>query len=212
LVPGPTWSVIWNRDATTVTEKFDAVIAALPAPALAQLRFGMLGERPLASLDGLEHPPVSSLFLGYRRDQVSHALDGFGVLVPQVEHRSVLGILFSSSLFPGRAPDGRVALTVLVGGTRNPDLARLNTDKLLATIETDLRHLLGVHGAPAFVRHTFWPRAIPQYNLGFDGFLETMTSAERTYPGFFVGGQARDGISLPSCIAAGNRLATQIPA
>src|SRR5581483_256853 len=153
LVPGNPWSVVWNDGVTTHTEKFDAVVAALPAPALAQLRFGMLGERPLASLDTIEHPPVASLFLGYRRDQVAHPLDGFGVLTPEIEKRAALGILFSSSLFPHRAPAGFVALTVMVGGTRRPDLARLPAEKLLTVIEPDLRQLLGVQGAPVFQRH-----------------------------------------------------------
>lgn len=213
LVPGKPWSVVWRdgtAGATTHTESFDAVVAALPAPALAQLRIGTLGERPLASLDAIEHPPVASLFLGYRREQVAHPLDGFGVLVPEIEQRSVLGILFSSSLFPGRAPEGHVALTVMSGGARQPQLARLAPGELLAAVDRDLRELLGVKGAPVFQRHRFWPRAIPQYNLGYGVFLETMTSAERDYPGLFIGGQARDGIALPACLAAGEKLAARV--
>jgi protoporphyrinogen/coproporphyrinogen III oxidase len=208
LIPAaPAWSLVWNDGTTTFTESFDSVITALPAPSLAQLRFGTLGERPLAALDAIEHPPVSSLFLGYRREQIAHPLDGFGLLVPEIERRQILGALFSSTLFPDRAPLGHVALTVLVGGTRQPDMARLPPEKILAAIQTDLRELLGVSGKPVFQRHAFWPRAIPQYNLGFEVHLEAMAAAERAHPGLFVGGPARDGISLPSCIAAGERLA-----
>ncbi|WP_233256723.1 protoporphyrinogen oxidase [Opitutus sp. ER46] len=213
LVPGPAWSVVWRGTepgAPTQTDTFDLVLSALPAAGLAQLRFGTLGERPLASLDAIDHPPVSSLFLGYRRDQVTHALDGFGVLVPEIEHRSVLGILFSSSLFPGRAPDGHVALTVMAGGMRQPEIARLPEEKLLATVDRDLRELLGVKGEPVFRRHNFWPRAIPQYNLGYERHLETMAAAERNHPGFFIGGQVRDGIAVPACIAAGEKLAQRV--
>lgn len=207
LVPGPKWSVIWNDGEGTRTESFDAVIAALPAPALATLRFGQLGERPLAGLAAIEHPPVASLFLGFRREQVAHPLDGFGLLVPAAERRSVLGVLFSSSLFPGRAPAGHVALTVMVGGARQPELAGLAADRLLIQLRTDLSELLGVKGEPVFVRHTAWPKAIPQYNLGYEQHLETMTACERAHPGFYLGGQARHGISLPACIAAGEALA-----
>lgn len=215
LVPGVGWSVVWRDlgDAGAVhTEAFDVVVAALPAPALAQIGIGTLGERPFASLDAIEHPPVSSLFLGYRREQVAHPLDGFGVLTPEIEKRSVLGILFSSSLFPGRAPEGHVGLTVMVGGVRQPDIARLPTDKLLAVVDRDLRELLGVQGAPVFQRHTFWPRAIPQYNLGYGAHLETMAEAERRHGNLFIGGQARDGIALPACIAAGEKLADRVAA
>lgn len=212
LLPGKPWNVVWRNGTATHNETFDAVIAALPAPALAQLRFGTLGERPLAALDGIEHPPVTSLFLGYRRDQVAHPLDGFGVLVPEIEQRSVLGILFSSSLFANRAPEGHVALTVMVGGARQPEIARLSPEKILSAVEPDLRQLLGVSGPPVFQRHTFWPRAIPQYNLGYETHLETFAAAERAHPGFFIGGQARDGIALPACIAAGEKLAARVMA
>lgn len=209
LVPGAKWAVITHDAAGTHTEEFDAVLSALPAPALAQLRVGSLGERPLALVDGIEHPPVASLFLGYRRDQVAHPLDGFGVLAPEIENRSVLGILFSSTLFPRRAPDGHVALTVMVGGTRQPDIARGSAEQILATVERDLRELLGVSGAPVFVRHHAWPKAIPQYNLGYEHYLEAINTCERTFPGLLIGGQARDGISVPACVAAGEKLAAR---
>ena len=64
-------------------------------------------------------------FLGYRREQVAHPLDGFGALVPALERRSILGALFSSTLFPHRAPDGHVALTIFAGGMRQPEIGRL---------------------------------------------------------------------------------------
>lgn len=213
LVPGCPWSVVW-RDAHhgggTNTETFDAILTALPAPALAQLRVGMLGERPFAALDAIEHPPVASLFLGYRREQVTHPLDGFGVLAPEIERRSVLGILFSSSLFPGRAPDGHVALTVMVGGARQPDIARLPAERMLEAVDRDLCELLGISGVPVFQQLTYWPRAIPQYNLGYERPLETMVAAERNYPGLFIGGQARDGIAVPACLLAGEKLASRV--
>ena len=207
LVQGPRWSVIWHDGQAAHTESFDGVIAALPACALASLRLGPLAERPLAGLDTIEHPPVASLFLGFRREQVAHSLDGFGLLVPALERRSILGVLFSSSLFPGRAPVGHVALTVLVGGTRQPELAGLPPDRLLNCIRTDLQELLGVAGDPVFQRHTLWPRAIPQYNLGYERHLEAMAGCERANPGLHIGGQARDGISLPACVTSGELLA-----
>ncbi len=211
LTPGARWTLGW-RDAEGAmhAETFDAVIAALPAFPLAALRFGPAAETPLASLDAIVHPPVASLFLGYHRDQIAHPLDGFGLLVPAREKHSFLGVLFSSTLFPDRAPPGHVALTVIVGGTRQPEIARLPAAAILARITPDLAQLLSVRGAPVFQRHTFWPRAIPQYDLGYDAHLATIAAAERAYPGFFVGGQVSDGISLPACIAAGEWLATRV--
>jgi oxygen-dependent protoporphyrinogen oxidase len=209
VIPGRPWKLVWNRDGAAQTGDFDAVLLALPASGLAALVFGTLGERPLASLENQPHPPVSSLFLGFKREQVAHPLDGFGALVPTKERRQCLGILFSSTLFPGRAPAGHVALTVFAGGMRQPETGRLATDALLARVLPDLRELLGVTGDPVFTHHTFWPRAIPQYNLGHERFLEPLARCELQHNGLFIGGNARDGISVPDCVKSGRRLANQ---
>jgi len=210
LLPGRPHRIVWRQDGQTRSGEFDAVVLAAPASALAQLTVGTLGERPLASLENIPHPPVTSLFLGYKRDQIVHPLDGFGGLVPALEKRQVLGILFSSTLFPGRAPDGHVALTVFVGGMRQPDLARLAPAELLARIDADLRDLVGVSGAPVFVRHSFWPRAIPQYVLGYERWQEQMTALEERHARLFIGGNARDGVSVPDCVKNGLKLAQRV--
>lgn len=207
IIPGRPHRLIWKQAGQTHTAEFDQVLLALPASALAQLSFGALGERPLALLDGILQPPVSSLFLGYRREQVAHPLDGFGGLVPAIEHRSVLGILFSTTLFPDRAPAGHVGLTVFAGGLRQPDIARLATNELLARIGLDLHELVGVNTPPVFVKHTYWPRAIPQYVLGYERYLEAINRLEGSTSGLFIGGNVRDGISLQDCIKSGETLA-----
>jgi oxygen-dependent protoporphyrinogen oxidase len=207
IIPGKPHRLIWKQAGQTTSGEFDLVVLALPATALTQLSFGTLGERPLAILDGIPQPPVSSLFLGYRREQVAHPLDGFGGLVPAVEHRAVLGILFSSTLFPERAPAGHVGLTIFAGGLRQPDTARLTTEALLARIAPDLQDLVGVNTPPVFVKHTFWPRAIPQYVLGYERYLDALNQVELSTKGLFIGGNVREGISLQDCIKSGEKLA-----
>jgi oxygen-dependent protoporphyrinogen oxidase len=103
-----------------------------------------------------------------------------------------------------------VALTVFVGGMRQPELARLAPDQILARITPDLRDLVGAEGAPVFMRHAFWPRAIPQYVPGFERWLEAITTLENRHPGLFIGGNARDGISVPDCIKSGQKLAERV--
>ena len=209
IIPGRSFQVIWHNHAGPHTEIFDAVISALPATGLNRLVIGPGGERPLELLNDIPHPPVTSLFLGFKREQVSHRLDGFGALIPATEKRSVLGIIFSSSLFPDRAPPGHVAVTVMIGGALQPDLAACPATRLFDAIREDLRELIGVSGEPVFQRHTPWPKAIPQYVLGYGRYLNAMAECEKAWPGFFIGGQLRDGIALSSCIAAGEKLAAR---
>jgi protoporphyrinogen/coproporphyrinogen III oxidase len=212
VIPGQPLRLVCTHGLEKCGGEFDFVVLAVPAPALAQITFGTLAERPLATLDSITHPPVSSLFLGFRREQVSHPLDGFGGLTPEKERRDVLGILFSSTLFPGRAPEGHVALTVFAGGMRQPEHARLSTAQLLERVRRDLTDLVGVQGDPVFVKHTFWPKAIPQYQIGYERHLEKMTSLEESTPNLFVGGQCRDGISLPDCCKSGEKMAQRVVA
>ena len=61
------------------------------------------------------------LTVGFKREHINHALDGFGLLVPESERRTILGVLFPSSIFKGRAPQGEVLLTVFFGVEINPD-------------------------------------------------------------------------------------------
>ncbi len=212
LLPGATrrWGVLWDGPTGPTSGEFDFVIAALPAWSLARLTFGTDAATPLAALGAVEYSPVASLFLGYRRDQVRHPLDGFGALVPRAEKRSILGLLFSSSLFPGRAPEGHVGLTVFTGGALQPETARLPEKELLDRVASDLRDLVGAEGRPVFTRHVLWNQAIPQYNLGYGRFLDAMTQCEAKFPGFLVGGSVRDGIALPDCIKSGTQLAKRV--
>jgi oxygen-dependent protoporphyrinogen oxidase len=207
LTPGPPWRVTWARAGDTHVGEFSAVISALPAEPLSQLDIGLTANRPLAELADIPHPPIASLFLGFSRSQIAHPLDGFGVLIPAREQRKILGVLFSSSLFAGRAPDDHVALTVLAGGTQRPELIRLGTDELAAELLPELNALLGITGDPVFQRLQLWPRAIPQYNLGHERFTDSIRSCCKLHSGLYIGGQVSDGISLPNCLAAGQKLA-----
>ncbi|HXA80789.1 MAG TPA: protoporphyrinogen oxidase, partial [Opitutaceae bacterium] len=185
-----------------------AVVCALPAGALASLRIeGVPDASRLNILREIEHPPLVSIFTGFKRTDVAHPLDGFGVLIPHVEHSPILGTLFSSSLFAGRAPDGHVALTSFVGGARQPDLLKLDDWELLRLVQPELDRLLGIRGLPVFTHVQRWPRAVPQYTLGFQRYKDAITAVEASAPGLFIGGNCRDGISIGNCIESGQRLA-----
>jgi oxygen-dependent protoporphyrinogen oxidase len=162
------------------------------------------------TLTSISHPPVAVLALGFRREDVAHRLDGFGFLVPEVERRNVLGVVFSSTVFPGRAPAGHVLLTAFVGGVRHPDLANADLSTLTARVLDDLRLLLGVRGEPTFRALHLWPKAIPQYTLSYGRFKEIMDEAERRNPGLGLAGSYREGVALGEVIAAADQVAERI--
>jgi oxygen-dependent protoporphyrinogen oxidase len=204
---GGTSLVTVERDAGTFTLPADAVVSTLPMHALAGVRLGGDTAAAIGQLASLPYPPVISLALGFRRADVAHALDGFGCLIPSVEQRTTLGVLFSSTLFANRAPEGHVLLTCFLGGTRRAELGSASTESLLAIVLPELSELLGVHGAPTLVHRTTWPHAIPQYNLGHDAHGRAADAIEALVPGLIVDGQFRQGVSVGDCVAAGERIA-----
>jgi len=158
----------------------------------------------------IQHPPLSVIILGYKKNQIEHPLDGFGFLVPEKENRSVLGALFTSTLFEDRAPEGHHLLTVFMGGGRQPELAKLDSDVLLTKAEKDLSELIGLKGTAVFKEHVFWPNSIPQYHKNYDRVIEAFKSIEKSHPGLHFAGNFRGGISVPDCIKNGIKMADKL--
>jgi protoporphyrinogen/coproporphyrinogen III oxidase len=199
---GESWTVMGNGPNEFEAEH-SAVIYAGTAFKLAQLKIESRAPINLAPLSEIRCPPVASVVLGFRREDVTHSCEGFGMLIPRVEGFKILGTIFSSSLFPNRAPAGHLALTSYVGGERYPELASLPPEKLYELVCEDLRVLLGVKGKPTFQHTVFYPRAIPQYNVGYGRYRTLMTEAETKASGLFLAGHYRDGVSLSDSIVSG---------
>ena len=190
------WRVNWNGK----THIYNEILLTTPAHALDKLPLEESLQKLLQPILAIEYSPVSVLTVAFKRSDVTHQLDGFGVLVPECEGRKILGALFPTSIFANRAPAGEVLLTVFVGGERQAELAVPDKDILLATVLPELRELFGITGKPTFSHHRHWPRAIPQYNLGYGKTLALMDAIEKKFNGLKIAGNYRDGISLSCCI------------
>jgi oxygen-dependent protoporphyrinogen oxidase len=188
------------------------VLLTAPAHRLAEIKLTAAGTPGLARLGEIPYAPVTSLVFGFKRDDVAHPLDGFGMLIPEVERFNILGAIFSSSLFPGRAPQGHVTITCYIGGTRAPELAMTSFDRQRDLALADLRKILGVEGRPVFSHHFTFRKAIPQYEVGFGKYRDFMNQLEERAPGLFLGGHFRDGISLGDSIVAGYTAADRLAA
>jgi oxygen-dependent protoporphyrinogen oxidase len=204
------WSLDIRKNGHETRVEHSAVIFAGTAFKLAELHVEAREELSLNRFSEIRYPPVASLVLGFRREDVAHPCQGFGMLIPKVEGFKILGTIFSSSLFPNRAPAGHLTLTSYIGGERYPELASLPHEKLVALACEDLRVLLGVKGNPTFEHSTFYPRAIPQYNVGYGAYRELMTDIETRAPGFLLAGHYRDGVSLSDSIVSGCNIADRL--
>jgi oxygen-dependent protoporphyrinogen oxidase len=199
-----------ERAGVGVTARSRAVVLAVPADIAAGL-VRQLAPAAAQALDAIPYAPVAVVASVYRRADVKHALDGFGFLSPRKEGRPILGTLFSSSMFDGRAPAGTVLLTTFVGGSRNPELARSSPEEIAQTVGRELAALLGA-ATPQWREVAQWPRAIPQYTLGHSGRIAAIERAEAAVPGLFLRANYRGGVSVGDCIKSANAGAAAVAA
>ena len=187
--------------AAGVIEARSVVIATQPHVA-ATLLDGLddVAAQAAAAIDA---PPLAVVFLGFRRAQVDHPLDGLGYLTPQCEERALTGALFCSSMFPERAPEGHVALAGYVGGARAPEAALAAPEDLIAETRAEFRDLLGARGEPVLARVRQWPRGLPQYRLGHGRVVAALHESHARRPGLFVTGNYLTGPAVGACVAKG---------
>jgi oxygen-dependent protoporphyrinogen oxidase len=151
-------------------------------------------------LSSIEYAAVAVVSLGYRRKDIGHSLNGFGFLVPRSAGLRVLGSVWNSSLFPGRAPEGHALLTSFLGGTTDPSAAALPPQELAGLVHREISPLLSVQSEPVFSNVTIWPRALPQYNLGHGDRLAGIAESCARFPGLWLTGNYLRGPAIGSCV------------
>ena len=185
------------------------VVSACPAFELAH----MLEERERDLSDVLKRIPYAPLFVvccGYERGKIPHDLSGFGYLATRQEKRHALGTLWDSSIFPNRAPEGKVLLRSMVGGATWPEVMDLSEEEVQDRVLEDLGVIMGIREKPDFVRVYPHPMAIPQYLSGHGSLLAALADKARSYPGFFFTGNAFFGVGLNDCVKASNEAAAKV--
>ncbi len=195
------WGVEWTENGETHKYGFDSVFCALPAHKLSAIAWENLkSQEDISIVAEAPHHPVTVIYHGFRANDVGHPLDGFGFLVPRKENLGILGTLFSSTLFPERAPEGHVLLTTFVGGERQPEMAEKSDDALHRIVWEDLHALLDLKADPVFRHLRRWPKAIPLPDHGQDARLAAARRISENNPGLHWTGSHLAGVSLSYCI------------
>lgn len=163
-------------------------------------------------LSGIEFAPVAVISLGYAERDVAHALDGFGFLVPRAAGLRVLGTIWNSSLFPGRAPEDYVLMTSFVGGATDPTALSLDAATLVELTHKEISRILGISKPPAFSNAHLYQRALPQYNLGHAEKLARLERRRAACPGLWLTGNYLRGPSIGACVDQALAVAAQVEA
>ncbi|MCB0098451.1 MAG: protoporphyrinogen oxidase, partial [Caldilineaceae bacterium] len=150
------------------------------------------------------------VFLGYRRADVAHPLNGFGVVIPRREQRSLNATTWMTTKFNHRAPAEHVLIRVFFGGARTPAMMDKNDDEVLAIARAELRELIGLEAAPVLHRVYRWINAQPQYDVGH---LERMQHIHQGLPAsIHIAGSPYGGVGIPDCVRQAQEAARKIVA
>ena len=187
----------------------DRIIFAAPSHAASRMTAGL--DRELsAALASIPYADLSVVALAYRAEAVARPLNGYGYLVKRTEDLASLGVLWESSIFPNRAPQGAILLRVMLGGARRPEVAALGDQAVADLAAREAAGVLGLSGAPARQWICRWPSAIAQYNVGHDARIGTIKRLIAGHRGLHVCGTAYDGVSFNDAIASARKSAHAI--
>jgi oxygen-dependent protoporphyrinogen oxidase len=187
----------------------DGVVLATPAHHTARIVTD-LDPALSANLAAIPYASSVTVSFAFRREDVPHALDGFGFVVPTVEARSIIAATFSSVKYPGRAPAGYVLLRAFVGGALQRALADLDDAALVLAVRRELSDLLGVGAVPALVRIHRHPQAMPQYRVGHLDRVAAIDAHLVRHRGLAVAGNAYRGVGLADCVHSGEMAAEAV--
>ncbi len=198
---------LWRVDVTSpsgdTTLSAERVVVAAPAPAAAEVLRGVDAELANA-LEGIPYAPIVVAPVGLPAGRTRQPIEGFGFLVPREEKLGLLGCLFVSQFFDGRAPAGHELLHCMLGGVRWPDAVHQPDDVLIARLAEDLDRTLGLRDAPppplALIR---WVRAVPQPGRDHAGRMAWIGSRLDALPGLALAGSYVAGVSVSDALASG---------
>ncbi|MBW2466181.1 MAG: protoporphyrinogen oxidase [Deltaproteobacteria bacterium] len=137
---------------------------------------------------------------------------GFGYLAPEQEKRFAMGALFSTHMFPGRAPEGHSLLEALVGGRRHPERLELADDVLIRETYNDLKQLIHLPDPPVFSKVLRTAHGIPQLEIGYPKLLAWRNSLVDNNPGLYVCGFGWDGIGINDMTKSARQVAAAVAA
>lgn len=172
-----------------------SVVLAAPAPACAALLRG-IDPGFAAHISSVPYAPIGVLHLALHDVDDKRVHNGSGFLVPPNRGSILLGAIFSSTLFPERAPAGTTLITCFTGGSTNPRWADVRTRQVRERAVRELQELVPGKGRPHVIDASFVDNAIPNYPVGHHLLRERVRDFCRAYPQISVLGSWDEGIGV----------------
>lgn len=185
-------------------QKADALILATPGHITARF-LESVTPKAAELLKQIKYVSTATVTVAYKKEGFSHALNGFGFVVPKCEGRSILACTWTSSKFPHRAPDGHVMLRCYLGGALQEDIAEKDEETMANLVKQDLKEIMGVTEEPVFCKVFHNRKSNVQYHVNHSQRIDTIM--QELQEGLFLAGSAYRGIGIPDCIQNGTQSA-----
>ncbi|MBN2807480.1 MAG: protoporphyrinogen oxidase [Prolixibacteraceae bacterium] len=167
-------------------------------------------DEKLAIFADLKYAKVVQVILGYKKWN-GIDINAFGGLVPSIEDKKILGVLFTSSFFENRAPEGGALLSVFMGGMRRPEQIELSDDELKEMLSKELPQMMGLDSfSPDMIRIFRYQHAIAQYGADSKERYDNIETIQQKYPGLILAGGIRDGIGMADRIKQARTIADEL--
>jgi len=203
------WCVVGRSPQAEQTVRARQLVLSVPADVAAALLAPL--DRNLSQLlDGIVYAPLSVVHFGLDRSAVHHPLDGIGFLVPRQAGIALSGNLWMSSLFPDRAPQGKVLLSCYLGGTRCPEAVEWSDERSIDQAMAGLRRFLDLRGDPEMVHIDRHEQALPLYHGAYPQRLRAIASRLQTLPGLHLAANYWGGVSVSDRMISGCATALRI--
>jgi len=203
------YGVTYREGEQTLTLLADVVLSTVPSYKTAEL-FRHFDTELVKHLNEIYYPPVMVLYLVYERGVIGQSLDGFGFLIPEKEEKSFLGAIWSSVIFPNRTDETKAAFTLFIGGSRDAGFVDDVEQNVIDRARREFEIVMKISAEPILITKRFWPKAIPQYNLGYVEHENFFDHFEKDNKGIVLGGNYRGGISVGDCIKNAELVANKI--
>ena len=191
----------------SITLEASHVVLATPAYAAARL-LRSVNAQLADELSAIAYSPVAVVGFGFQ--SLPHALDGFGLLTTTASRKNILGVLWDSSIFPGRAPPNSQSMRVLIGGQRQPQLVARDDEALTAIALDGIRETMGIDPQPTVTYVKRWTKGIPHYTLGHQARLARIAEQLRAHPRLYLNSNAYRGVGVNDCIVSSKRCAEEL--
>ncbi len=205
VAEGDSWCVQLSSEKVHAAK----VISTIGAHAVGEV-FDFMPQSLCASMEKLRYAKVVQVAIGVRAGS-NVDTRAFGLLIPSVEQRGLLGVLYPSACFEGRASNGNFLLSAFLGGINHPGIITQPDEEIRRLVAHELHEIYGLPANEiAFMDIFRHPHAIPQYEIACEQLWADISAFEQAYPGIILAGNLRGGIGIPNRIKQAFDISNQI--